>query len=69
MTPQLGLNTQIQRTALIAPGRTQGSSTIERSAVDAEEVAQEEERRQAVPRTTTERRRAERKEKRILECR
>ena len=32
MTPQLGWKTQIHRTALIAPGSTQGRSTIERSA-------------------------------------
>ena len=44
MTPQLGWNTQIQSTALIAPGSTQGRSTIERSAVDAEELAVEEQR-------------------------
>ena len=44
MIPQLGWNTQVHSTALIAPGSTQGRRMIERSTVDAEEIAIEEER-------------------------
>src|SRR6185503_3816148 len=33
ITPQLGWNTHVHRTALIAPGKTQGRSTIERRTV------------------------------------
>ncbi len=33
MMPQLGWNTQVQSTALIAPGSTQGRRMIERSTV------------------------------------
>ena len=44
MMPQLGWNTQVHSTALIAPGSTQGRRMIERSDGDAEEVAIEEQR-------------------------
>ena len=66
MIPQLGWKTQIHRTALIAPGSTQGRSTIERRKLHAEEIAVQEERRRGAEHDDR-RRREEREEERVLQ--